>query len=476
MTVVLSERADLTLEAFRRVAWDGENARLSPEALEAIQTSRTAFMALIEDGSVSVYGVTSGFGDRARLQLTAEERARQAREATDRGVSFGEALPERVTRGIVFARLANIVGGHAAIRPELASAVSRLLDGGTLPVVPSQGNGGSGEIIALGHLFRPLTETFELAPKEGLALINGSPCAAALVADAALAAERRMAIAYDAFALSVEAFRAPLEAYDDALEALWVDPFEHVALRALRQRLVGADPVRTAYQAPVSFRILPRVLGQAERSAEAAREAARSSLASVTDNPVFLPPSPSEPRGRVFSTGGYHNSASPQALDALAAIWADLARLAERHIEQLWVGPGKRQSQQLEELLSLLLMVTAGYCEEATAAAQPTRLFRSGPGQNDVGSVSFLAWRRAEAAAAALDACLAILLTVSAQLLIAEGRPAPVPLRERFEQIATIYPSAEHPYSERLSDVVAALSGEIYGRSTAPVRAGRGQG
>jgi histidine ammonia-lyase len=463
MTVVVAARADLTLDAFRRVAWDAEGTTLSADALETIAASRAAFMALIEAGSTFVYGVTSGFGDRARLQLTPEERVQQARDATDRGVSFGETLPERVTRGIVFARLANIVGGHAAIRPELASAVAGLLDGPGLPPVPSQGNGGSGEIIALGHLFRPLTDTFELAPKEGLALINGSPCAAALVADAALAAEARIAVAYDAFALSVEAFRAPLEAYDDVLEALWGDPFETTSFRALRQRLAGADETRTAYQAPVSFRILPRVLGQAERSAEAAREAARISLASVTDNPVFLPPTPSEPRGRVLSTGGYHNSAAPPALDGLAATWADLARLAERHIEQLWVGPGKRQPQQLEELLSLLLMVTAGYCEEATAAAQPTRLVRSGPGQNDVGSVSFLAWRRAEAAGAALDACLAILITVSTQLLIAEGRPAPPPLRARFEQITTIYPSAEHPYSERLSDVVAALAAEIYG-------------
>jgi histidine ammonia-lyase len=470
VTVVLATRTDLTLDAFRRVAWDGEGAALSDGALETIAAARAAFMALIEDGSTFVYGVTSGFGDRARLQLSEQERAQQARDATDRGVSFGEALPERVARGIVLARLANIVGGHAAIRPELASAVAGLLDGDALPPIPSQGNGGSGEIIALGHLFRPLTEAYELAPKEGLALINGSPCAAALIADAALSAETRLAVAYDAFALSVEAFRAPLEAYDDALEELWGDPSETAALQALKRRLVAADATRAAYQAPVSFRILPRVLGQAERSAEAAREAARVSLASVTDNPVFLPPTASHPQGRVLSTGGYHNSMSPQALDGLAAIWADLARLAERHVEQLWVGPGKRQPQRHEELLSLLLMVTAGYCEEATAAAQPTRLARSGPGQNDVGSVSFLAWRRAEAAGSALDACLAILLTVSAQLLAAEGRSAPPALQARCEQLGAIYPDASQPYSGQLSQVTAALSDEIYGRCAPPQR------
>jgi histidine ammonia-lyase len=125
VTVVLSDRSDLTLDAFRRVAWNGEDARLDADALRQIGSAREAFMALIKDGSITVYGVTSGFGDRARLQLTPEERARQAREATDRGVSFGAALPERVTRGIIFARLANIVGGHAAIRPELGRTLTR---------------------------------------------------------------------------------------------------------------------------------------------------------------------------------------------------------------------------------------------------------------------------------------------------------------------------------------------------------------
>ncbi len=276
--------------------------------------------------------------------------------------------------------------------------------------MPSQGNGGSGEIIALGHLFRPLSDSFELAEKEGLALINGSPCAAALVADAALAAGGRLEVAYDAFALSVEAFRAPLEAYDEVLETLWGDAHERAALRGLRARLADADPAR----APPGAGRLPHPAARARpggaRRPRRRDRAARVSLASVTDNPVFVPPSDAHPRGRVLSTGGYHNSMSPQAMNGLAACWADLARLAERHVEHLWVGPGKRQCQRVEELLSLLLMVAAGYTEEATAAAQPTLLVRAAPSQNDIGSPAFLAWRRVEAAGRALDAVLAILL------------------------------------------------------------------
>ena len=87
-----------------------------------------------------------------------------------------------------------------------------------------------------------------LEPKEGNALVNGSPCAAALLADGALAAAGRVALAYEAFALSVEAFAAPLEAYDPELAGLWGDEGETTAL----QRLGALLARRPRASAPVT--------------------------------------------------------------------------------------------------------------------------------------------------------------------------------------------------------------------------------
>ncbi|MDF0752996.1 hypothetical protein NLU14_22475, partial [Marinobacter sp. 71-i] len=83
------------------------------------------------------------------------------------------------------------------------------------------------------------------------------------LADSALAARRRLRRVEQVFALSIEAFRAPLEHYDAALETLWGDEHEAAALRGLRTLLAGGTSERRNYQAPVSFRIVPRVLGQA---------------------------------------------------------------------------------------------------------------------------------------------------------------------------------------------------------------------
>ena len=302
-----------------------------------------------------------------------------------------------------------------------------------------------------------------LEPKEGNALVNGSPCAAALLADGVLAAAGRVALAYEAFTLSVEAFNAPLEAYDPELAGHWGDEGETTALQRLGALLAGARPERAGHQAPVSYRILPRVLGQAERALADARRGAGSSLSSVTDNPVVLPPAPGCPRGRVFSTGGYHNALAPQMLHALTVVYADLCRLAERHVEALWMGPGKRQSQAVEELLSLALMVTTGWAEEAVAAAQPPIMPRSGPGQNDAGAPSFLAWRRNAAAGAALESCLALLLATATQIMLAEDiRPA-APLQGRYGRVTAICPATSRPYDASIAELAASLNDEVYG-------------
>jgi histidine ammonia-lyase len=419
VTVTLSSRSEISLEVFRRVAWDGEPVEIGAAALERAAAARAAFLRLLERPGVVVYGVTSGYGDRAGVVLDAEERDRQARAAAHRAASFGEPLPERVARGIVLARLANLLEGHAAAGADLLTGVAALLDGRELPPVPARGNGGSGEILALAHLFGPLIESRELGVKEGLALINGSPCAAALLADSALEARGRLSLAYDVFALSIAAFGAPLDAYDEALDGLWGDEHEARALGELRARASEAS-VRRAHQGPVAYRILPRVLGQLERVLAGALGAARVSLRSVTDNPVYVPPDEDHPDGRILSTGGYHNAVAPAALHQLAVGWAELCQLVERHVERLAFAAGA--GDEGDELARLLSMVAVGYSEDARVAAQPALLPRGGPGQNDVTSPAFLAWRSERAAADAADASLATLAAAAARL-VGDERP-----------------------------------------------------
>ncbi len=469
MTVVLNSRRDFTLEHYRRVAAEGEPVVIGDRARGVMAEHRAAFVELLAaDRTAFMYGVTSRPGLEVKVPVAPEDQAAWATGAemlgTGRGFGGGY-LDERVVRGIVFARLADFVEGTAKIRPVVADRVAAMLDG-PLPPVPLDGQVGAGEILPLMHVMsRVVTSDFEEG--EWMTLVNGSPCSAALIADTALHARHRLVRAEQVLALSVEALRAPLDAYDPELDALWGDEHETAALRALRAHLDGADSAgRLVQQAPVSYRILPRVLGQVRRAIAGVEHAARVSLASAAHNPVYVRPDDRHPHGRLFSTGGYHNAMAYPALNAMTVAWADITLICERHIACL-------HSSELSELphflapagvpgaaTNLFGWVAAGYVEGARAAAAPTLLPACvNDARDDVSSPTFIAYARERRGAECLDGVLAILSLVSSQaLFVADRAPGPR-LRDFLAGIRSVFP----PVDGRPRNSLGAQAGRLAG-------------
>ena len=446
MAVVVDSRADMTLDNARRVAWERETVSLGPRALRAMEVGRERLAAVLRrDPDVTIYGVTTGAGQLAKRKLAPGERKEWARMSpVGAASSWGDPLPDRVARAIVFARLANFVEGHAAVSPSIALGVAAMLEADQMPAVPAKGQGGAGEILSLSHLFADLVERIEPEEKDVMCLVNGSPSATGLAVDAALAARGRLERAADVFALSFEGFDAPLGHLHAALEDYWNNPHDAWALAALRSRLDGGgDGPRRPYQAPVSFRVLPRMLGQARRAAAMAEEIAGESLRAVTDNPVWIDDADdAHPFGRFVSTGGYHNPHAVVAMDALAGAWANLCVVAERHGAKLLDGGVSRLPDQLVDTgtpgaprrayMGCLPMAQTGYEEEARLYAQQTLLPGSesgGFGQNDVASPVFLAWTKQERAGACLDMALASLAPIALRGPRGDGQARPVRAR-----------------------------------------------
>jgi len=438
MTVTLNSRADLTLANARKVAWGGEGVVLGEASQRAIAEARARFLRLIEDPEITIYGVTSGYGQHAKFRLKPEERkAHAARPSAAPYTSWGDPVPERVARGIVFARLANFVEGHAGASPAIANGVAAMLDGGPLPQVPARGQGGAGEILSLSPLFLPLMRSVTLEEKDSLSLVNGSPSATALAVDGALAAEARLEVAAEVFALAFEGFNAPLGHLDPELDGYWNNPHDVWALGRLRALIAGGHGgARRPYQAPVSFRILPRILGQGHLAAEVARKVAEDSLPAMSDNPALLPPDGAHPNGRAVSTGGYHNAQAPMALDMLTGAYANLCIIAERMCAKLMDGnvslmPANLRTGDAGPYLGCLGMAATGYEEEARMLATATLLPGSesgGFGQNDVASPVFLAWSKQERAALLLESALAALAPIALRALDLMERQVPAPL------------------------------------------------
>ena len=481
MTVLVETRADLTLEAAWRVAWGGEGVELGARALAAIQQGRQRLERILDhDPEVTIYGVTSGVGHQARKRLSPEERERWANLSMARiAASWGDPLPERVVRAIVLARLTNYVEGHAAVSPEIAQGVAAMLAGDSLPAVPVQGQGGAGEILSLSHLFNGLATRMQPAAKDVLCLINGSPSATGLVTDAALVAERRFDLAARVFALSFEAFNAPLSHLDAALDDYWNNPYDGWALRRLRELAGdGHGGKRRPYQAPVSYRIVPRMLGQARRAQTMAAEVAAESLQAVTDNPVWTDAIDEDhPFGRFISTGGYHNPHAVLAMDALTAACANLCVLAERQGAKLLDGGVSLLPDQLNSpeagsdarraYMGYLPMAQTGYEEEARLCAQATLLPGSesgGFGQNDVASPVFFAWSKQDRAGRCLDMALATLVPIAVRALDVTDRPVPPQLTGLEAAVREIEPDlARHQaFGPLMASIAETLRRDIY--------------
>lgn len=475
MAVILDSRRDLTLAACHRVAWEGEAVSFGPRARAAMAEARARFLTLIDAPDAVIYGVTSGYGQNAMKRLSPEERKVHAKSPpVSAAASWGDPLPERAARAIVFARLANFVEGHAAVSPPVAEAVAAMLDGGAMPQVPARGQGGAGEILSLSHLFLGLARSLDLKEKDALSLINGSPAAAGLVADGALAAARRLDLATEVLALAAEAFNAPLEHFAVELEDYWNNPHDAWALRRLRELIGGGHGgPRRPYQAPVSFRILPRILGQMRRAAAQAEDVAAQSLGAVSDNPVILPPSAGHPHGQAISTGGFHNAQAPMALDALTSALANLCLIVERLAAKLLDGslsllPPQLGSDEGRSYLGCLPMALTGYEEEARLLAQPTLLPGSesgGFGQNDVASPVFLAWSKHEKAGELLESALAGLGPIAMRAFAVTGRPVPAGLEDLAATLAQAVPDVDpaRPMGPQCGLLAAQFRSRIYG-------------
>src|SRR5256885_1001144 len=135
--------------------------------------------------------------------------------------------------GLAIADVVDVAAGYPGAGPELPQRLLELLAPGLLPVIPDKGSvGASGDLAQLAHLAQPLIgegrlrregaqdrrgvaaaqllaaeglAPLELAPKEGLALVNGTEPMQALLCFSVHDAAMLLQAADVACALSVEA-------------------------------------------------------------------------------------------------------------------------------------------------------------------------------------------------------------------------------------------------------------------------------
>jgi histidine ammonia-lyase len=450
--MIVLDGSPLTVEQVLAVARNRVGVEVGDPARRRMAASR-ALVEELDARDEVVYGVTTGFGALADRAIEREHRsALQTAVVRSHAAGMGPPLDAEVVRGMLLLRARTLCAGYSGVRPLLVESIAALLNTTLLPHVPKLGSlGASGDLAPLAHAtlcllgegwitgaggaaepaapalaaagLRPVT----LAPKEGLALINGTDAMAATLAIAVADIEALLTAADCACAMSVEALLGTDRAYDEEAVALRPAPGQQAAAANLRRLLAGSPIVAShrashhAVQDAYSLRCAPQVHGAARDLCAVARATVERELAAVVDNPLVL-----VDRGEVLPTGNFHAQALSYAADMLAWLCADLAAISERRIDRL-LDPAR--SRGLPAFLSpapgvnsglMIAQYTAAGCVTALRAAAAPVATQSLPvsaGQEDHVSMGWTAALRTRHGVDDLRRVLAVEMVAAAQAL-----------------------------------------------------------
>jgi histidine ammonia-lyase len=276
----------------------------------------------------------------------------------------------------------------------------------------------------------------ELAAKEGLALINGTQ---AMTAVGALACFDALGLASAAdliAALTSQALRGIVDAYDERVHALRGQPGQEASAAALRELLAGSGlstrqgelRVQDAY----ALRCVPQVHGASRDAIEYAAAVIGREINAVTDNPIIFPAEPgSGELGDIISGGNFHGQPVALAMDFLGIALAELADMSERRVERL-VNPALSNglpafltpSGGINSGFMIAQYVAAALVSENKVLAHPASVdsIPSSANQEDHVSMGTIAARKARTILDNLRKVLAIELLAACQGVDLRGR------------------------------------------------------
>lgn len=318
------------------------------------------FINEVVAGGKQVYGVNTGFGQLAQVRIGNDELAHlQENLVRSHAVGVGDDLDDDIVRLIMLMKVIALAEGNSGVRVELVDAICALINHNIYPRIPSQGSvGASGDLAPLAHLAGVLIgvgearvggtvvpaelaleqaglEPVRLAPKEGLALLNGTQVSTALALAAVFRTEHILAASLVAGAMASDAIKGSDTPFDKRIQSARGHGGQIAVAGVLRELMNGSD-IRASHlecdrvQDPYSIRCQPQVAGACLDVLRHVCRVIETEANAVTDNPLVFADSRA-----VLSGGNFHAEPVALAADYLALAIAEIGALSERRIALL---------------------------------------------------------------------------------------------------------------------------------------------
>ena len=350
--------APLTIESVLKVASGECELSLSREPAFRDRIERGAlFLKQTLDEGATVYGVTTGYGDSCVVDIP-RHLIPELPEHLVRyhGCGSGALFDREATLAVLTARLCSLSRGFSGVRWVLLERLSQLINLQILPCIPCEGSvGASGDLTPLSYVaaaligerevsyrgsIRPATEALheaglvpiKLAPKEGLAIMNGTAVMTGLACLAWSRAQYLSRLASRLSSMAALALRGNREHFDPRLFAVKPHAGQgEVAAWIYADMAPGASAAAGArLQDRYSIRCAPHVIGVLRDALTWMRRDIENELNSANDNPIVDPD-----HRMIFHGGHFYGGHISFAMDSLKAAVASVADLMDRQLALL---------------------------------------------------------------------------------------------------------------------------------------------
>ena len=349
----------VTLNELRQAWLEPVTVDLGNEARQRIAESQELIDDVVAHGD-TIYGVNTGFGQLASVRIGDDELALlQENLVRSHAVGVGIDLDDEIVRLIMLMKVIALAEGFSGVRLELVDALCALINNEIYPRIPSKGSvGASGDLAPLAHMAGALIgigevrvnghlmpaaaalreagiEPVRLAPKEGLALLNGTQASTALALAGVFRTENVLSAGLVAGAMSSDAIKGSDTPFDRRIQSVRGHGGQIAVASVLRHLMQGSE-IRASHedcdrvQDPYSIRCQPQVMGACLDVLRHVCKVLETEANAVTDNPLVFSESKT-----VLSGGNFHAEPVALAADYLALAIAEIGALSERRIALL---------------------------------------------------------------------------------------------------------------------------------------------
>lgn len=350
----------VSLDELRRVHREPVQFSLNEAAWPAIERSAKTVADVLAEGRV-VYGINTGFGLLANTRIAPEQLSDlQRRIVLSHAAGIGKPMDNAVIRLMLVLKINSLSRGFSGIRPEVLKFLITLLNNEAYPTVPEKGSvGACGDLAPLAHLVLPLLgegsidyqgerlpsaevlpklglAPLTLAPKEGLALLNGTQASTALALHGLFSIEHVFRAALLAGGMAVEAALGSRTPFDARIHEVRGQLGQIDVAAELRRILTSQSEIGDSHkncekvQDPYSLRCQPQVMGAVWDQLRHAATILEREANGVTDNPLVF----SEEQD-ILSGGNFHAEPVAIVADLLAIACSEIGSLSERRIALL---------------------------------------------------------------------------------------------------------------------------------------------